>query len=82
MTHRRRALQTLAALTLPMAAPWVRAQARTIRLVVPYPPGGPLDIVASALADKVKDTLGTGPAPAATSAPTWWPRRHPTARRS
>jgi tripartite-type tricarboxylate transporter receptor subunit TctC len=26
--------------------------------VVPYPPGGPLDIVARALADKVKDTLG------------------------
>lgn len=32
--------------------------ARPLRLVVPYPPGGPLDIVARALADKVKDTLG------------------------
>jgi tripartite-type tricarboxylate transporter receptor subunit TctC len=31
---------------------------RPIRLIVPYPPGGPLDIVARALADKVKDTLG------------------------
>lgn len=30
-----------------------------IRLVVPYPPGGPLDIVARALADSVKDSLGT-----------------------
>jgi tripartite-type tricarboxylate transporter receptor subunit TctC len=33
-------------------------QDRPIRLVVPYPPGGPLDVVARALADKVKDTLG------------------------
>ena len=32
-----------------------------IRLVVPYPPGGPLDIVARArvLAERVKDSLGT-----------------------
>src|SRR6202008_2859695 len=35
------------------------AQARPLRFVVPYPPGGPLDIVARALADKVKDSLGT-----------------------
>ena len=33
--------------------------ARPIRLIVPYPPGGPLDIVARALAEKVKDSLGT-----------------------
>lgn len=35
------------------------AQPRPIRLVVPYPPGGPLDIVARALAERVKDSLGT-----------------------
>ena len=40
------------------ASPGVRAQARVIRLVVPYPPGGPLDIVARALAERVKDSLG------------------------
>jgi len=34
------------------------AQARTIRLVVPYPPGGPLDIAARALAEQVKASLG------------------------
>ena len=35
------------------------AQPRSLRLVVPYPPGGPLDIVARALAERVKDSLGT-----------------------
>ncbi len=35
------------------------AQPRSIRLVVPYPPGGPLDLVARALAERVKDSLGT-----------------------
>jgi tripartite-type tricarboxylate transporter receptor subunit TctC len=53
--HRR--LLTLAALASPWA-PRALAQAKPIRLIVPYPPGGPLDIVARALADKVKDSLG------------------------
>ncbi|HEX6020181.1 MAG TPA: tripartite tricarboxylate transporter substrate-binding protein, partial [Burkholderiaceae bacterium] len=39
--------------------PFVRAQARPIRLIVPYPAGGPLDAMARVLADQVKDTLGT-----------------------
>jgi tripartite-type tricarboxylate transporter receptor subunit TctC len=34
------------------------AQARPIRLIVPYPPGGPLDLVARSLAERVKDSLG------------------------
>jgi tripartite-type tricarboxylate transporter receptor subunit TctC len=42
-----------------MAAAQTSAQtAKPIRLIVPYPPGGPLDTVARALADKVKDSLG------------------------
>lgn len=54
---RRRLVTTTSLLA---AAPGLAfAQAgRPLRLVVPYPPGGPLDIVARALADKVKDTLG------------------------
>ena len=34
------------------------AQGKPLRLIVPYPPGGPLDILARALAERVKDTLG------------------------
>jgi tripartite-type tricarboxylate transporter receptor subunit TctC len=54
--RRRHALFATAAATLPA---WAQQQTKTIRLIVPYPPGGPLDIAARALADKVKDTLGT-----------------------
>ena len=53
--HRR----TFSTLALAAAAWPAWAQARTLRLVVPYPAGGPLDIVARALAERVKDTLGT-----------------------
>ena len=43
--------------SLPQTA---QAQApRVLRLVVPYPPGGPLDVVARLLAAGVKDSLGT-----------------------
>ncbi len=53
---RRRDLLSLALAAL--AAPALAQSPRPIRLIVPYPPGGPLDIVARALADKVKDSLG------------------------
>jgi tripartite-type tricarboxylate transporter receptor subunit TctC len=55
--HRRLALHTLAAVCVVGSWP-ASAQNKPIRLIVPYPPGGPLDIVGRALADKVKDTLG------------------------
>jgi tripartite-type tricarboxylate transporter receptor subunit TctC len=56
---RRDALATLAAAAAVAALPGAAiAQSRPIHFIVPYPPGGPLDIVARALAEKVKDSLG------------------------
>jgi len=49
------AATSAAALALPMRA---LAQPKVIHFVVPYPPGGPLDLVARALAERVKDSLG------------------------
>ena len=64
MTHRRTLLKTLtvsavaAAATLAAAhSAW--AQSRPIRLVVPYAAGGPIDVTARVLAERVKDSLGT-----------------------
>ncbi|HEX5391304.1 MAG TPA: tripartite tricarboxylate transporter substrate-binding protein, partial [Burkholderiaceae bacterium] len=51
----RRSLITATAL-LPLAA---RAQARTTRIIVPFAAGGPIDVTARILAERVKDTLGT-----------------------
>ena len=42
-----------------LAMPAIAQAPKPIRLVVPYPPGGPLDIAARALAERVKDSLGT-----------------------
>ena len=47
----------LAASTL--AAPAAFAADPVIRLVVPYAPGGPLDVTSRVLAERVKDSLGT-----------------------
>jgi tripartite-type tricarboxylate transporter receptor subunit TctC len=53
--QRRHLLATSALFCTPAA--WAQAP-KPIRLVVPYPPGGPLDIAARALAERVKDSLG------------------------
>jgi tripartite-type tricarboxylate transporter receptor subunit TctC len=58
---RRHLLQTLQ-LALPLLAlsatlPAI-AQPRPIRLIVPYAPGGPIDVTARLLAERVKDSLG------------------------
>lgn len=59
---RRAAVALLAATALGAHARSASAQAypaRPIRLVVPFPPGGPLDSAARALAERMKDGLGT-----------------------
>ncbi len=48
----------LAAAAIMLAATSASAQTKPIRLIVPYPAGGPLDIVARLLADHAKASLG------------------------
>jgi tripartite-type tricarboxylate transporter receptor subunit TctC len=59
MTSRRLLLISCAIAALATTALPAHAQARPIRLVVPYAAGGPIDVTARALAERVKDTLGT-----------------------
>jgi tripartite-type tricarboxylate transporter receptor subunit TctC len=47
---------TAASLALSVPA-W--AQGKTIRIIVPYAAGGPIDVTARALAERVRDSLGT-----------------------
>jgi tripartite-type tricarboxylate transporter receptor subunit TctC len=57
--QRRHLLSLAGAAALPSLTSVASAQSnKPIRLVVPYSPGGPLDVIARALADKVKDSLG------------------------
>ena len=58
--NRRHLLISCAAAVAALSSPLAMAQdAKPIRLVVPYAPGGPLDVTALALAERVRDTLGT-----------------------
>ncbi len=50
---------SLAAAPLAAAAQGAAYPSKPIRLIVPYPPGGPLDTAARTLAERVKDSLGT-----------------------
>ena len=59
LSRQRRQLLVTTFATGLLPAGIVHAQPKTIRLIVPYPPGGPLDIVARALAEKVQVSLGT-----------------------
>ncbi|MDI9331806.1 MAG: tripartite tricarboxylate transporter substrate binding protein [Alphaproteobacteria bacterium] len=51
-------LWALGALLLSPCALWAQERA-PIRLIVPYAAGGPIDVTARVLAEKVKDSLGT-----------------------
>jgi tripartite-type tricarboxylate transporter receptor subunit TctC len=56
MNHR---ISTLIALALTVAGLQAQAQTKPIRLIVPYAAGGPIDVTARVLAERVKDSLGT-----------------------
>ena len=57
---RRHLLLSCAATAAVVLSPAALAQdAKPIRLVVPYAAGGPIDVTARALAERVRDTLGT-----------------------
>jgi tripartite-type tricarboxylate transporter receptor subunit TctC len=57
--QRRQLILSVASIASLGVSPWSRAQGRPIRLIVPYAAGGPIDITARVLAERVKDTLGT-----------------------
>jgi len=57
MPYKTLLLSALALLT-SATAPVLQAQDKPIRLIVPYAAGGPVDVTARALAERVKDSLG------------------------
>ncbi|RYF70497.1 MAG: tripartite tricarboxylate transporter substrate binding protein, partial [Comamonadaceae bacterium] len=61
MTNRRLLLSMLSLpwLAAAVASGHAQAQQKPIRLVVPYAAGGPIDVTARALAERVRDSLGT-----------------------
>src|SRR5437879_4175419 len=58
MLTRRASLAGLAALGLPLAAYGQGFPTRTITIVVPYPPGGPIDALARVIAQEGAGELG------------------------
>ena len=58
MNRRHHLFQAASALCALAFSTTVFAQGRPIRLIVPYAAGGPVDVTARALAERVKDSLG------------------------
>ena len=58
MMKRRSLVLAAASLAAAALSPLAQAQ-QPIRLIVPFAPGGPLDVTSRALAESVRDTLGT-----------------------
>ena len=55
----RRSLLAATACALALPAAWGQGNNRPIRLIVPYAPGGPIDVTARLLAERVHEALGT-----------------------
>jgi len=62
MALRRNLLLGAAALPLaaPAIAPAAKAQGRPLRIIVPFPPGGAVDLLGRILAERLPPVLGTG----------------------
>ena len=56
---RRELLVSSLASAAAIASPIAFAQSRPLRIIVPYAAGGPIDVTARLLAERVKDSLGT-----------------------
>ncbi|MDO9358056.1 MAG: tripartite tricarboxylate transporter substrate-binding protein, partial [Polaromonas sp.] len=50
---------SLTALALSSTVTVAQAQPKVMRIIVPYAPGGPIDVTARLMAERVKDSLGT-----------------------
>ncbi|MDB5940535.1 MAG: extracytoplasmic binding receptor-like protein [Ramlibacter sp.] len=57
--NRRNLLVTALAAVAALSSTLALAQSRPVRLIVPYAAGGPIDVTARVLAERVKDSLGT-----------------------
>jgi len=57
--RRNAVLTLLVSMTAVLSSPMAAAQSNTVRLIVPYAPGGAIDTTARALAERAREALGT-----------------------